>query len=260
MPLTFSNVHGQYRPTWAPLNELPFKGEAGLLEQVLRRACLALGIVALAAADASADEMQCPGAPTSVISPTKDLAARICAAAIWAEAFFVRCGLVQERTLSIDVVDRLTHPLGLPVIATFDATKWKIQISTYEAVQSIILPGSVYRMLPPRDVYDSLVVHEVAHAIFREHVHDLNIPVSAHEYVAYAIQIASLPPEARDTFLLGFPRQTPSGFGIFNEVYLAMGPLRFGANAYRHLFKDNMSCQTIRRIAAGEADFPLPLE
>ena len=231
-----------------------------MLEQALRTVRIAFGFISLAATDVSADEMHCPDVPVNVSAHSDNLAASVCAAAIWTRAFFLRCGLVQERALTIDVVDRLTHPLGLPVIAMFDASKWRIQISTMQTTQSTILPGSIYKKLPIRDVYESLVVHEVAHAIFREHVLDHKLPVAAHEYVAYAVQIASLPSNTRDAFLAVFPRQTPSGFGIFNDISLAMGPLRFGANAYRHLFKDDESCQTIRRIAAGKANFPLPFE
>ena len=84
--------------------------------------------------------------------------------------------------------------------------------------------------------------------------------MTAHEYVAYAIQIASMPQETRDLLLSSFPLQTSKDLARFNDIYLAMRPLRFAANAYRHLFRNEHYCETIARIASGYAEFPLPLE
>lgn len=221
---------------------------------------LAYGLAGLFAAGVRADTLRCPGTSITIQSDNNGTAARICAAAIWTRSFLGRCGFEQRRNLTIEVVAQVRHPLGVPVIALFDGNSWRIQISTHKLTQSLILPGSVYRKIAPRDVYHSLVVHEVAHAIFRERVARLRLPVTAHEYVAYAIQIASLPEDSRELFLSSFPRQTPSGYAIFNDAYLALSPLRFAANAYRHLFRDKSHCQRLKEIAAGAIDFPLPLE
>lgn len=126
--------------------------------------------------------------------------------------------------------------------------------------EALILPRSIYRKLPMRDVYDSLIIHEVTHAILREHVGRRRLPVAAHEYVAYAIQVASMPRATRRLFLAALPAQTPRSFAPFNDVYLGMSPLRFAANAYRHLFRNKRYCETIQHVASGEANFPLPLE
>lgn len=217
--------------------------------------------LALLPTPSAADELRCPGAPIVVVANKSEVAmAAICAPSVWTHAFFAQCGMVQERELTLEVVARVTHPLGLPVIALFDASRWRIKISTFEVTQTLILPRSIYRKLATRDVYDSLIVHEVTHAIFRELVGRRRLPLAAHEYVAYAIQVASLPAKTRDAFLSSFPAQTPKDFRRFNEIYLGMSPLRFAANAYRHLFQDDQYCETIGRVARGEAEFPLPLE
>jgi len=221
---------------------------------------LAFGVAWLSGAEATAGSLLCPGTSITIRADNDAAAARICAAAIWTRSFLERCDFQQRRNLTIEVVEELRHPLGVPVIALFDGNSWKIQISTYDVTQSLILPSSVYHRLAPQDVYDSLVVHEVAHALFRERAAGFQLPVTAHEYVAYAIQIASLPPESRELFLSSFPRQTPGGYAMFNDIYLAISPLGFAANAYRHLFRDANPCETLKRIATGKEEFPLPLE
>jgi hypothetical protein len=222
---------------------------------------LMFSAIRIALTPAAADEINCPASRIVVMTSGQDVSrAKVCAPAVWARAFFERCGIIQRRKLTLEIVNRVTHPLGVPVIATFDATRWRARISNFEATLALILPKSVYRKLPFRDVYDSLVVHEVAHAIFREHVGGRRIPVTAHEYVAYAIQIASMPQETRDLLLSSFPLQTSKDLARFNDIYLAMRPLRFAANAYRHLFRNERYCETIARIASGDAEFPLPLE
>ncbi|CFX37522.1 conserved exported protein of unknown function [Candidatus Filomicrobium marinum] len=212
----------------------------------------ALGVRALA--------LDCPGIPIEV-SGSSDVEGRaVCASAKRANAFFEYCGLPQKRKLRVEILSEVIQPFGLPVIALFDAKRWRIQISTFEAMRTILLPGSAYRRLPLRDVYDSLVVHEVAHAVFREHIGHRNLPIAAHEYVAYAVQINSMPTKTRDLFLSTFQRPTSLDVEMFNDIYLAMAPLRFGANAHRHLFRHGQSCEMLSKIVAGRVVFSQELE
>lgn len=93
----------------------------------IRRLAIASCAALLQVYPAGADELGCPGAPIVVVTKAADAdAAAICAPALWAYAFLARCGMVQERELVLEIVDRVTHPIGIPVIALFDASLWRI--------------------------------------------------------------------------------------------------------------------------------------
>lgn len=97
--------------------------------------------------------------------------------------------------------------------------------------------------LPLREVYASYIVHEIAHAVFWQSVKVMDLPVTAHEYVAHAFQIASLDPKVRNSFLEAFPGAVPQDLSSFELIFLYMAPLAFSARAYRHFEAQHNQCE-----------------
>ena len=167
-----------------------------------------------------------------------------------------KCGLVLKRALTVEVVDEVKHPCGLPVVGKFTAERFSVQVSSPDrcAQASNTEPG--WEKIPQEHIHASIVVHEVAHAIFWENTKQRPLPAVAHEYFAYAFQIDSLPEHYREKFLEAYPRGAPIDLGPFNFTYLQMSPPGFAANAYRHLASQNNRCAFIKRIISGAVQFP----
>ena len=107
-------------------------------------------------------------------------------------------------------------------------------------------------------VYGSIFVHEVVHAAFWKQLdHSKREPVSAMatEYVAYALQILSLPEVDRESLLAAFPRKPPTDLAPFNYFALQISPLRFATNAYTHFMSLDDRCQFLREIISGGVEF-----
>ena len=166
------------------------------------------------------------------------------------------CGLSLRRALTIEVVDEVKHPCGLPVVGKFTAENYSIQVSSPSlcAEASKTEPGLA--KIPQTYIHGSIVVHEVAHAVFWEETKQRQLPAIAHEYFAYAFQIDSLPEQYRETFLEAYPRAAPTDLGPFNFTYLQISPPGFAANAYRHLASQENRCTFINKIISGAAEFP----
>ena len=74
--------------------------------------------------------------------------------------------------------------------------------------------------LPFLKFHESLVAHEVAHQIFRSHLGGRTVSLATHEYVAYAMQIASMPLGVRKAFLKPLNSKAPDNLEPFVDVVL----------------------------------------
>jgi len=194
---------------------------------------------------------------TRVVAASENEATPVCIAAMRALTFLHNCGISQKRPLEIDLVQRVTHPFGGKAIATFDKSRGRIEILSTEMMQKLLRKDSTYSRMPVADVFDSIVTHEVTHAIWAGHLGERRLPHAAHEYAAYAVQIATMPEMRRERFLSSFAdNRGGDDLSAFNEGYLALAPLAFGAAAYRHMTRTSRPCEVLGAIATGKLRFP----
>jgi Family of unknown function (DUF6639) len=145
---------------------------------------------------------------------------------------------------------------GIHVFASFDSKDKVIRIvdlTTFAHMAITELPSSV---LPLNEFYRSLIVHEMSHQILRANLESKKIPRTAHEYVAYSIQLSSMPVEARQRFLSLFKRGPPAGLAPFVDGMLYLAPQHFGALAYDHFSAPGNRCRILRGIVQGRVQFP----
>jgi uncharacterized protein DUF6639 len=110
--------------------------------------------------------------------------------------------------------------------------------------------------LPFADFYKSLAVHEIAHQIFRSHLKGKTVSRATHEYVAYAIQIASMPHKVRTQFLDPIRRAPSSNLNPFVDMVLLMSPTYFAAMAYDHFSAPGNGCRILQGVLQGTIEFP----
>ena len=109
---------------------------------------------------------------------------------------------------------------------------------TREANVPSLVKDTPYARLPQRDFYRSLIVHEVVHGIMHQNLKRPASSHAAHKYPAYALQIESLDPRVRETFLQSFDQTAIADKSLFNDPVLFFDPYFFAASAYHH-FKDS---------------------
>ena len=94
---------------------------------------------------------------------------------------------------------------------------------------------------------------------------NLKRPASSHaayEYPAYALQVESLPPDVRDTFLRSVPNRSKPGELVFNDAILLFDPFFFAVHAYEQLKSATDGCAQFHALLDGQARFrpkPAPL-
>jgi hypothetical protein len=154
-------------------------------------------------------------------------------------------------------MSEVNHPFGGAVFGLFDPKQERVLI-TQEANIASLVEGTPYATLPQRDFYRSLVVHEVVHGILHQNLKRPATTHAAYEYPAYALQIESLAPDIRDTFLQSFDQAAIAANSIFNDPVLLFDPYFFAARAYRHFKASADGCADLRRLLEGEVDFIAP--
>jgi hypothetical protein len=99
----------------------------------------------------------------------------------------------------------------------------------------------------------SLVAHEVAHAIDAQNFWIAMPSTPAKEYVAYVTLLATMPDELRERVLSQFPGPGFEAEWQMNMTVYLLGPLRFGANAYRRFLKPGNGPDFLRAVLSGKA-------
>lgn len=112
--------------------------------------------------------------------------------------------------------------------------------------------------MPAAEHFAGIVAHEIAHAVFYDATKELDLPETAHEYVAYVIQLMSFSEETRRRIVaLAQPNPTASLF-VFSHFLRLADPHRFGVNAYAHFVRPENGCAFLTAVIAGHVHFPPP--
>lgn len=166
------------------------------------------------------------------------------------------CGLRSTRTITLAVTDGVFLRSG--------GGKWGQYITSASHVE--VLSEELHRKLgrfefhgtdvPPDEHYAGIVAHEIAHAIFSEAIRDLELPATAHEYVAYVAQVLSYSLETRQRILAREPPLPTSSLFVFSNFLMVADPDRFGINAYAHFVRTENRCSFLADVLRNKVHFP----
>ena len=246
------------------MNTLNFRGafRSNNLRVSLKADCLWSVLVlpaTVAASDvpmATASLQRCNDPMIIVEALDKGLAERICRVAVAAKAYHETCHLKQSRPVTIAVVDELLTGRQSGFISLYRPQKDRIELTHPNDVTHNLSKDSVYRNLQPDHLYDSLIVHEMTHALLAKTYLGLQLGIAGHEYIAYALQLELMPAKTRQILLDAYPPRFELEFGAFDETYLARAPVRFATNAWRHFSMAGHGCTFIQKIIEGDVEFP----
>jgi len=107
-------------------------------------------------------------------------------------------------------------------------------------------------------LYSGIITHEIAHAILHQNAEELDLPATAHEYVAYAVQLASYPGDLREALTLRTPAVSASNLFVFSNFLLLADPDRFAITAYSHFRQPENGCAFLAKVLQQKVYFPPP--
>ncbi len=217
---------------------------------------LCVQIIGFSAAMANTPLFSCTEVRVDVSAATPAEQRLICAGASKAIKLLARCGVQLHRRVDIIVVGSGDVQFDGHVYAYFDQQEKIIRLVRVADLSRIIPPDSHYVVLTLDELYESIAVHEVSHAVFHQNLQKYRVPLTAHEYVAFAIQIQGMNPDARARLLQFEPRRWARDLSQFSEVLLMMARNHFAALAYDHFMQPGNGCNILQGIIAGKVQFP----
>jgi hypothetical protein len=202
-------------------------------------------------------QQRCPEALVDVTAASPEERRLACSAAVDAIRLLSRCNISLRRPLNVHIMSEVQHPLGGAIFGLFDPKQQKVLV-TQEANIPSLVKDTPYAKLPQRDFHRSLIVHEVVHGIMHQNLKRPATSHAAYEYPAYALQIESLAPHVRDTFLQSFDQKAITDKSLFNDPVLFFDPFFFAARAYHHFKASPSGCAHLITLLDGEVAFIAP--
>jgi hypothetical protein len=204
-----------------------------------------------------AEPERCPGAAVDVTAASPEEHHHACSAANHALQLLGRCGIALQRPLRVEIMSEVRHPFSGQIFGLFDIKQEKVLV-TREANIPALVKDTPYAALPQRDFYRSLIVHEIVHGVMHQNLKRPAASHAAYEYPAYALQVESLPPQVRNTFLRSFDQTAIADKSLFNDPVLFFDPYFFAARAYHHFKASPNACTHLTALLEGEVPFIAP--
>lgn len=192
-------------------------------------------LVVIFATEALPQGHQCKDPPDVVIFSSKapDVA-EICASAAKAIAFLEHLELTPRRDIRINIVDEPIIRAGIKLHGGYRPGSDEILLMSYAAILKQPQQVQIYGEALDKSYYSGLVAHEIAHAVVQHNIPGGG-PTIAHEYLAYATQLAVIPKERLRSIITAAGTSPWKPGSIISAGYMALDPRKFAVKSYLHL-------------------------
>lgn len=178
--------------------------------------------------------VRCGGGLVAVIAQSKADRDAACGGAERAIAVLDRLGLPVLSPIVVHVVDEITMTHGASALGTFNPRTRLVKVLARSAYSVGSADEAVLGLPFDEELHASVFAHEVTHAVFHQHEDRIPLSPAAHEYVAYSVQLTTLPVDHRRRILERFEVTPFSDVDQVSSVILGFDPNGFGIKAYLH--------------------------
>lgn len=150
-----------------------------------------------------------------------------------------KIGLSEELNITISIVDRLLINSTVKLLAFFNPNNMEIQVLSMQACIKTFGNNVVFGQEIDRELYRSIIIHEIAHALFWKNMGNKFIAREIHEYFAYTIQLALLDESHRNEIIFSNNAPAYSNRSELSEEYYLLSPAKFAVKSYLHFVSIN---------------------
>ncbi|HEY5790495.1 MAG TPA: DUF6639 family protein [Gammaproteobacteria bacterium] len=163
-------------------------------------------------------------------------AQEVCAAGLTTLARLAELGLAPARTIRIVLVDAGILHGGDLAFGKYDGASDRLELMSPAAIASQQPPPQLFGQPMDGPMYVGLVAHELTHAVAAQAKRSDRLGSPAQEYLAYAVQLASLPAALRETIVAAAKVAAWEPGDEVSLVYLGLDVHRFAVKSYLHLY------------------------
>jgi hypothetical protein len=208
---------------------------------------VAVAVLGMLALSAGAMDERCQGVrfvDGEVPAATASLA---CEGVDRARRFFRRLGLDAGAPVTIAFLESAS-PVCTQPVGTFSADAAMIEMLPLGLARDRV---DVFRAPMDGRLYTSFVAHEATHAIAHPQFLDGAATPLAHEYLAYAAQLSTLPAIEREAILTRYRLQGFESLGAVSLTYYGLDPCAFGVKVFLHFAAQPDPAGLVRRVLDG---------
>ncbi|MEQ1717105.1 MAG: DUF6639 family protein [Hyphomicrobium sp.] len=199
----------------------------------------------------------CTDGLVAVKATSESAAETVCEQAAKAREFLGTCGITGRSELMVHVTPFMARTRGRRV-GDYNPAQARIRLLPYSSFVRISKPTLGLTPVLSRILHASVAAHEIAHGIFHDHIGQRVLTDNAHEYVAYVVQLSTLPEAVQKNLREENAGPPVTNLFMFSFFLLMADPERFGLAAWRHFHQPENGCAFLHRVAAGAVHFPPP--
>ena len=193
----------------------------------------------------------CENGQAQVTAADPDLAGHVCTVVDRALDQLAQCHLSQKAPLTINIVDGFKDDRP-GCVGIFDCANNRIEILKPEVMGKSLEDNRRFSRLPLMSLFDSVVAHEMTHALLDQNLGEDSGNWTENEYMAYAMQMAFLSSEDRALFMQGFTTDRPGSLAGINILIMLLAPDAFAAEVWLHFSAKGNGCNFIGQLLSGE--------
>ena len=110
--------------------------------------------------------------------------------------------------------------------------------------------------IPPEEVFESLVAHEMTHVFVAGMAPAGQINRSGQEYMAYAMQLQALPDASRQAITGAFNIRRPVETDALGDTIMDVAPMVFAARVWAHFSDQGNGCAFFADLIARRVVLP----
>ncbi|ANT63135.1 hypothetical protein AYJ57_20970 (plasmid) [Salipiger sp. CCB-MM3] len=198
-------------------------------------------------------DLLCPGTLVTARAPAESaVEERICAVVVEAAAQLNTCGLPITRPVQILVID---GSLGDGCVGLYHCGEDLIEVLAPDRLEANRSRDGIFDAVPTDRFFDSIIVHELAHAAHDALPCPSGLCLATSEYLAYNSQIMSLEPDDQRAVMARIDMEETVKHDEVNAAILFFKPNVFAARAWAHLNQRDDPCEYLRHVANGVFTF-----
>ena len=183
-----------------------------------------------------AAEEHCSGRSEVIVnSDQAEVHDEICAAAGEGLAFLAQYDLLPKRPIVIDIVEEKIDNHGFLAYGRYETDIDRIELMSYRAIFANNPHPQIFGEPFDHIHYAAVIAHEVAHAVVEAYLRRTKFSATPQEYLAYATQLAVLPPARREKIIAAMQVGPWEGGDTISTIYMAMSPAKFAVKSYLQL-------------------------
>lgn len=202
--------------------------------------------VLICVSTARADVLACEGLPLTVTAPTLALAERTCRAAGRVVPVMAECGVALSQMQDVELVHSIPGSPGC--MGIYHCGENRIEVLLPQALERARGDDGAFRSVPTPSYFESVLAHELAHAAYDAVPCPFRDCLVTSEYVAYSMQVYTLPPTVRHRFQADMDPEARVSRYDMNSIGLLMDPGRFARNVWAHFSQRQDGCAYVADI------------